>query len=118
MTRLLSILLVLTVIAMLWISAAAAADYIEDLTLDDLTGPKVPRVYRDGLITGVFLALMSSKAITCRTMSADMLKAGLDVALAAKEISGAWTVYHASLYVLMRSGCTSATDAVKEAPHA
>ena len=117
MKRLLSALLVLAVLTMLWANTAAA-DYIEDLTLDDLTGPKVPRVYRDGLITGGFLALMSSKAITCRTMSADMLKAGLDVALAAKEISGAWTVYHASLYVLMRSGCTSATDAVKEAPHA
>ena len=115
MKRLVSVLIV---IAILWAPAASASGYIEDLTLDDLTGHRVPRVYRDGIIPGVFLALMSSRAVTCQMMTAERLKAGLEAALAAKEISGVWTVYHASLYVLVRAGCTAAPDGLKETPHA
>ena len=115
MTRLLSILLVLAVIAMLWASAATAADYIEDTTLKELNGMGQ---YREGLLTGVFLAIASSQAISCPMMSARMMIVGLDTALAAKEISGAWTVYRASLYVLARAGCKATTDHMKETPHA
>ena len=118
MKRLVSLLLVLVAIAMLWANAATAADYIEDVTLDDLNGPQIMSAYREGIITGVFMTITASKAVSCPMMSAEMLRAGLDAALAAKEISGLWTVYHASLYVLIRAGCTATTDAVKESPNA
>lgn len=114
-----TILFVTLITVILWISAAtAASSYIEDLTLNDLNSQRIPRVFRDGIITGVFLALTASQAMTCPLMTAEMLKAGLEAALAAKEISGDATVYHASLYVLVQAGCKATTGAVKEAPNA
>ena len=117
MKRTITILLIaLAVVAFAW--ASASAGYIEDLTLNDLNSQRIPRVFRDGIITGVFLALTASQAMTCPLMTAEMLKAGLEAALAAKEISGDATVYHASLYVLVQAGCKATTGAVKEAPNA
>ena len=104
MKRTITILLIaLTVVAFFW--ASASAGYIEDLTLGDINGPKIGTPWRDGLITGVFLTLTASKAVSCQMFSAKMLKAGLETALINQEITLDWTVYRASLYVLVRAGC-------------
>ncbi len=86
-------------------SPAVAGTYIESLTLEDINGPKISQSWRDGVYTGVFLTLMSSKAMVCPMMSTNMMKAAIEAAVAANEISTIWTVYHASLYVLARAGC-------------
>lgn len=108
MKRIVLTISVLIVILFVWINAATASPYIEDLTVGDINGPKIGTPWRDGLITGVFLALMASKAVTCPMLSANMLKAGIEAALLAKEITPDWTLYHASLYVMVRAGCTAA----------
>lgn len=109
MKRMVSALVLVALVAFLWVSAATAAGpYIEDITLGDIHGPKIGTSYRDGLITGVFLAIMSSKSVSCPMLSANMLKAGLESALQANEITPDWTIYHASLYVMVRAGCSRA----------
>ena len=109
-------IIALAVVAFFWASAStASAGYIEDLTLNDLNGPKVTKTWRDGVLTGVFLTVMSSGGASCKMMSANMMIAGIEGLLAAGEITGEWTVYKASLYVLVRAGCTATT---KEKPNA
>lgn len=100
------ILLALAVVAFAW--ANASADYIEDLTLGDLNSQKIPKAWRDGVYTGIFLSLMSSKALACPMMSANMMIAGIWAALDAKEITPDWRVYPSVMYVLLRAGCTAA----------
>ncbi len=85
---------------------------IADLTLEELGGPRISKDFRTGVLTGVFLALSGSKAMLCPLASAKMMIAAIDAAVQAKEISEIWTVYHASLYVLVRMGCR-ATEEVK-----
>lgn len=109
MKRTITIMLIaLAVVAFFWASASAA--YIEDLTLEDLYNQKIPKAWRDGVYTGIFLTVMSSKAVACPMMSANMLIAGVEAALGAKEITPDWRIYSSVMYVLIRSGCTTATE--------
>lgn len=108
MKRIVLTIAVLAVVLFVWINAATAGQYIEELTLGDINGPKIGTQWRDGLITGVFLTIMASKAVSCPMLSANMLKAGIEAALQAKEITPDWTLYHASLYVMARAGCAAA----------
>lgn len=112
MTRTITITIIaLAVLAFFWASAStASAGYIDNLTLDDISGPKMTEDFRNGIIAGIFHSLTASKAITCPFMSPRMLVSGLKTARSAKEIDGNWTVYHASLYVLVRAGCAATTD--------
>ena len=104
------IVIALVVLAFFWASAStASAGYIEDLTIGDLLGPKIPASFRDGVYVGIFHTILSSEAVSCRMMSADMMTAGIVAALQAKEITADWTAYRASLYVLVRAGCTPTT---------
>lgn len=98
-------IIAMAVVAFFW--ASASAGYIEDTTLNDISGPKVSKAWRDGLLTGVFLTFMSSEAVSCRMMSAGMMIASIEGLVAAGEITGEWTVYKASLYALARAGCTA-----------
>jgi hypothetical protein len=113
MKRTVTILLIaLAVVAFAWANASAG-NYIEDLTLEDLHGQKIPKAWRDGLYTGIFLSLMSSKAVSCPMMSANMMIAGVEAALSAKEITADWRVYPSVLYVLIRAGCKPAPTTEK-----
>jgi len=103
MTRFLTGALILLLLG----STMVEAGSIDALTMEELSGPKIPASFRDGVIVGVLHAVSASGGMQCATMSSNMLKAGLEAALQAKEISGVWTVYHASLYVLVRAGCTA-----------
>jgi hypothetical protein len=98
-------IIALAVVAFFW--ASASAGYIEDTTLNEINGPKISKTWRNGVLTGVFLTVMSSEAVSCQMMSAHMMIAGIDSLLAAGEITGDWTVYKASLYALARAGCTA-----------
>ena len=107
-------IIALAVVAFFWASASAGG-YIEDITIEDINGPKVSKTGGDGVLTGVFLTVMSTKAVSCKMMSANMMIAGIEGLLAAGEITGDWPVYKASLYALVRAGCTATK---KEQPNA
>jgi hypothetical protein len=103
-----TILVFSLIVTILWISAATAAGpFIEDLTLGDLSGPKITAHFRDGVLTGVFLTIMASNGVACPMMSTNMMQAAIESALQAREITPDWTVYRASLYVLARAGCSA-----------
>ena len=116
MKRTITILLVaLAVVAFAWASAstASAGGYIEDMVIADLYSQKIPKAWRDGVYTGMFLTVMSSKAVSCPMMSTNMMIAGVEAALASKEITPEWRVYPSVMYVLIRAGCTPAPAAEK-----
>ena len=104
MRRTLTALLILLLLG----STIVEAGSIDALTMEEINGPKIPASFRDGVIVGVLHAVSASGGMQCAMMmSSNTLKARLEAALQAKEISGVWTVYHASLYVLVRAGCTA-----------
>lgn len=103
-----SIIIALAAVTFSW--GSASAGYIDELTLDDVNGPRISADFRDGVIAGIFHSLTASKAITCTFMSPRRLASDLQAALRAKEIDGHWTVYHSTLYVLVRAGCKATAE--------
>ncbi len=100
--------IILAVLAFFWASAStASAGYIDELTLAEINGPKISDSFRSGVLAGVLHAVLAAKSITCPMMSPNMLKAGLESALLAREITPDWTVFHASLYVMVQAGCAA-----------
>ena len=107
MTRLMAVALILLLFASTMVEAGSLAE----LTLGELNGPKIDESFRDGVITGVMVAVGASGAVKCPRMSVRMLKPALEAALAAREVTEIWTVYHSILYVLAKAGCTATEDA-------
>ena len=102
---------------LLLMSTLVEAGSLAGLTLGELNGPKINESFRDGVITGVMLAIGASGAMKCPQMSVRMLKPALATALKDREVTEIWTVYHAIMYVLARAGCTATEDAPREKPN-
>ena len=75
-----------------------------DVTLGDIA--KATESFRNGVIVGIFITIDSTEAVVCGgMMSPNILRAGIEAALQANEITPEWTVVKAAFYVLARSGC-------------
>lgn len=99
--RIAATILVLTLATtVLWISAATAKT-LQDITLEEIYNPKMPKIWREGFYTGMFLAT----PVNCRSMSTNMVIAAIEAALQAGEITRDWQAYQAMLYVLGNHGC-------------
>jgi len=97
---------ILTAVLMLLVLAPmAAAASIEETTVGEFFDLEL--VFRNGLITGVFLMLSGSGNFSCPMMTGTILKSGLEAAVQAGEVRKADTLYASVFYVLARSGCVT-----------
>ena len=99
---------------LLFMSTMVEAGSLAELMLGELNGPNIDESFRDGVITGVMLAVGASGAVKCPQMSVRMLKPALAAALEAREVTEIWTVYHSILYILTKAGCTATEDTPRD----
>lgn len=77
---------------------------IDELTVGEVYGPRIPLSFRQGVVAGMMVSI-SNFGVVCPYMSPGMMIAALDAARSDKSITDDWKIYGAVLYIMNRAGC-------------